>query len=163
MAATGDDAAAGSATSSRGARPAIDPRWSAPEVIARQEYGQGSDVYAFGLVMWQLLTWQMPFEGRTGEQIAVVVVEGCQHPPVPDGAAAAQVRWLQAGRGVAFARLCRSARTRRGCARVPGRGGVVQECQDEAGLCTSARTRRGCAGVPGRGGVVQEGQDEAAT
>ncbi|EFN51398.1 hypothetical protein CHLNCDRAFT_141030 [Chlorella variabilis] len=45
------------------------PRWLAPEVISRwEETGvylpQGStaaDVYAFGIVLWELLTWQLPF------------------------------------------------------------------------------------------------------
>ena len=108
MAATGDETAG--LTASRGARLAIDPRWSAPEVISRQEYGQASDVYAFGLVMWQLLTWKQPFEGRSSEQVAGDVVEGCQHPPVPDGAAAAQVSGGGGGPGGGW--LCRECRAR---------------------------------------------------
>jgi serine/threonine protein kinase len=37
------------------------PTWLAPEVIAGREYTEKSDVYAFGIIMWELLTRQHPF------------------------------------------------------------------------------------------------------
>ena len=52
------------------------------QVIRKQDYSPASDVYAFGLIMWELLTWQLPWEqaspfqvgGRAG--VVVVVVLG---------------------------------------------------------------------------------------
>lgn len=36
-------------------------RWLAPEVVTQQNYSKAADVYSFGLVLWELLTWQLPW------------------------------------------------------------------------------------------------------
>jgi serine/threonine protein kinase len=38
------------------------PTWLAPEVLSEQPYTVKSDVYAMGIIMWELLTFQHPFE-----------------------------------------------------------------------------------------------------
>lgn len=38
------------------------PTWSAPEVIAREPYSHLADVYSFGIVMWEVLTGDFPFQ-----------------------------------------------------------------------------------------------------
>lgn len=48
---------------------ANNPRWQAPEVIAHQNFSKASDVYAFGLIMWELLTWALPFEQSSSYQV----------------------------------------------------------------------------------------------
>lgn len=35
--------------------------WSAPEVITSAQHSQASDVYAFALVLWEILTGTVPF------------------------------------------------------------------------------------------------------
>ena len=46
-------------------------RWLAPEVVTQQHYSKAADVYSFGLILWELLTWQLPwadlgpFQART--------------------------------------------------------------------------------------------------
>ena len=49
-------------------------QWLAPEVIStldverdRIEYGLASDVYSFGIILWELLTFQIPFEEYLGD------------------------------------------------------------------------------------------------
>lgn len=37
-------------------------RWVAPEVLAGSHYGKAADVYAFGVIMWEILTWQVPWD-----------------------------------------------------------------------------------------------------
>ena len=36
-------------------------RWLAPEVVKDQAYSTAADVYSFGLILWELLTWQLPW------------------------------------------------------------------------------------------------------
>ena len=37
-------------------------RWMAPEVLAGKRYDCAADVYSFGIILWELLTWQIPWE-----------------------------------------------------------------------------------------------------
>jgi serine/threonine protein kinase len=40
----------------------INPRWLAPEVFETGIWIPASDVYAFGATMWELLTWNLPWD-----------------------------------------------------------------------------------------------------
>ena len=35
----------------------------APEVLAGKSYNESADIYSLGIVMWELLTAQCPFDG----------------------------------------------------------------------------------------------------
>lgn len=37
-------------------------RWVAPEVLAGSHHGKAADVYAFGVILWEILTWQVPWD-----------------------------------------------------------------------------------------------------
>jgi serine/threonine protein kinase len=37
------------------------PRWLAPEVLGNEEYSSPSDVYSFGIMMWELAVRKVPF------------------------------------------------------------------------------------------------------
>jgi serine/threonine protein kinase len=39
----------------------INPRWVAPEVLDGQRATMAADVFGFGVVLWELLTWQLPW------------------------------------------------------------------------------------------------------
>lgn len=41
---------------------ATNPRWVAPEVLAGAPHTPSSDVYAFGIILWEILTWQIPWD-----------------------------------------------------------------------------------------------------
>jgi hypothetical protein len=45
------------------------PRWSAPEVIRSSTVSLPADVFSFGVVMWELLTWQQPYEEMMSVQV----------------------------------------------------------------------------------------------
>jgi serine/threonine protein kinase len=41
---------------------ANNPRWLAPEVLNGTPATFASDVFAFGVVMWEVLTWDIPWQ-----------------------------------------------------------------------------------------------------
>lgn len=49
------------------------PRWSAPEVIRSSAVSLAADVFSFGVVMWELLTWQQPYEEMMSVQVSLPV------------------------------------------------------------------------------------------
>eukprot|EP00741_Cyanophora_paradoxa_P017250 tig00020961_g16661.t1 len=60
-------------------------RWMAPEVIRHEKYNEKVDVYSFALVVWEMLTGQMPFVGYTPVQAAMAVARQGARPPIPSG------------------------------------------------------------------------------
>ena len=40
---------------------ATNPRWLAPEILAGRGYTFSSDVYSFGIILWEFLTWRVPW------------------------------------------------------------------------------------------------------
>lgn len=42
----------------------MNPRWMAPELLEGRGATLSSDVFAFGVVLWELLTWTMPWSGE---------------------------------------------------------------------------------------------------
>lgn len=58
------------------------PRWVAPELLMDNILSRNSDVYSFGVIMFELLTFRIPFEGLRKEQVVLEVMRG-QRPEVP--------------------------------------------------------------------------------
>lgn len=57
--------------------------WMAPEVIRGESYGTASDVYSFGIVLWQLLAEQAsPFPGQDAMKMNSQVLKGAR-PDIP--------------------------------------------------------------------------------
>lgn len=62
------------------------PQYIAPEILRGGHLGEASDTYAFGVICWELLTWQRPWAGKSAWEI-VRAVTGSGDLPVPaDGA-----------------------------------------------------------------------------
>lgn len=59
------------------------PHWMAPEIFDSGKYDNKVDVYAFGMLMWEMLTETAPFKGRTGVQIAYAVTKKNERPVIP--------------------------------------------------------------------------------
>lgn len=53
---------------------ATNPRWMAAEVIGGGAFTMGADVFAFGVVLWELLTFQEPFTNMLHAQIVHAVM-----------------------------------------------------------------------------------------
>lgn len=45
----------------------------APEILRGEPYEEASDVYSFGVILWEMLTSQIPYEGRSFAQITGIV------------------------------------------------------------------------------------------
>ncbi|XP_004293346.1 PREDICTED: serine/threonine-protein kinase HT1-like isoform 2 [Fragaria vesca subsp. vesca] len=58
-------------------------RWMAPEMIKEKPCSRKVDVYSFGIVLWELTTSLLPFQGMTPVQAAFAVAEKNERPPLP--------------------------------------------------------------------------------
>lgn len=65
---------------------ANNPRWHAPEIIRDALFTKPGDVYAFGLIMWEMITWELPYDSMSSFQMMLVIGEKGGRPPVPDAA-----------------------------------------------------------------------------
>ncbi|KAJ0682227.1 putative protein kinase TKL-Pl-4 family [Helianthus annuus] len=58
-------------------------RWMAPEVIKRKSYGRKVDVYAFGLILWEMVAGTIPYKDMTPVQAAFAVAHKNLRPSIP--------------------------------------------------------------------------------
>ncbi|XP_048229674.1 serine/threonine-protein kinase STY17 isoform X1 [Ricinus communis] len=58
-------------------------RWMAPEVIEHKPYDHKADVFSFAIVLWELLTGELPYAYLTPLQAAVGVVQKGLRPTIP--------------------------------------------------------------------------------
>ena len=59
------------------------PAWTAPEIVKMENYDEKVDVYSFGIVMWELIMREEPYDGQGGVQIAYAAAEQGLRPAVP--------------------------------------------------------------------------------
>ena len=60
-------------------------RWMAPEVARRNGFRRPADVYSFGMVLFELVSHELPFADLPAlHAIGIVTAQGAR-PPMPDG------------------------------------------------------------------------------
>jgi serine/threonine protein kinase len=59
------------------------PQWMSPEVLRNERYSEKADVYAYGVVLWELLTRTPPFKGLQAVTVVSLVGHQGQRPPMP--------------------------------------------------------------------------------
>mmetsp|Transcript_26160 Transcript_26160/g.29311 ORF Transcript_26160/g.29311 Transcript_26160/m.29311 type:complete len:442 (+) Transcript_26160:151-1476(+) len=57
-------------------------RYMAPEVARSDPYNLSADVYGFGLLLWQICSLQLPFDGMNRQDHSELVVYGNERPQV---------------------------------------------------------------------------------
>eukprot|EP00889_Picochlorum_renovo_P003567 jgi/Picre1/30597/NNA_005958.t1 len=58
------------------------PHWLAPEVLKRGHGGMPSDVFSFGVIMWELLTWMEPWDTEEYHSVFAKITNN-ERLPVP--------------------------------------------------------------------------------
>jgi serine/threonine protein kinase len=63
--------------------------YMAPEIFQGQKYAEASDIYSFGMIMWELMTGRRPFWDRSHDtDLIIEIVDGLRPPIVtnaPEG------------------------------------------------------------------------------
>lgn len=54
----------------------VNPRWLAPEILRGESCTKASDVFSFGVIMWEILTRRVPWDGETTWSIVGQVQNG---------------------------------------------------------------------------------------
>jgi serine/threonine protein kinase len=68
------------------------PCWIAPEIMQGERYGRSADIYSFGIVMWEVLTCKMPYDGHPN---IPEIIKG-ERPPIPSSCNAGYSALMQA-------------------------------------------------------------------
>jgi len=59
------------------------PNWAAPEVINKGQYSVKSDIWSFGIIVWELATYELPFADIEHKEIASSIKDG-ERVEIPD-------------------------------------------------------------------------------
>ena len=65
----------------------MNPRWLAPEVLGGGKASVASDIFGFGIVLWEILTCEIPWAGEQTFRVMSLVMMEEARPPVPPPAA----------------------------------------------------------------------------
>lgn len=51
--------------------------------MSNQPYAEPADVYSYGIILWELLTKECPFDGMSAIQCALAVINTDARPVIP--------------------------------------------------------------------------------
>jgi serine/threonine protein kinase len=57
-------------------------RYMAPEVASAEVYNQKADVYSFGIILWELVAYEKPFDGMNRDEFYEKVVHAGYRPEI---------------------------------------------------------------------------------
>jgi serine/threonine protein kinase len=66
------------------------PAYMAPELLQNRTYNRSVDVYAYGMLLWELFSYEVPYQGLELADIRDVVLSG-ERPAIPRGDTPQQV------------------------------------------------------------------------
>jgi serine/threonine protein kinase len=53
----------------------VGPHWMPPEIMKGSNYEMSSDVYSYIIILWEFLTWEIPYYGLIPNQILGLVAD----------------------------------------------------------------------------------------
>jgi serine/threonine protein kinase len=62
------------------------PEWTAPEVLRAEGWSEQSDIYSFGVILWELQTGEEPWADRSPLQVVRAVGWNGERLPIPEDA-----------------------------------------------------------------------------
>ena len=71
------------------------PAYMAPELLDSNTFTEETDVYAYALVIWEVLTGDIPWRGLNPVQVAMQILTKQARPAVPEGAPADLVALME--------------------------------------------------------------------
>ena len=70
------------------------PAWTAPECLNGQPFSAKSDIYAFGIILWELTTREEPLRGMEENEMSKFVTEGGR-PIIPSDCPSAYAQLIK--------------------------------------------------------------------
>lgn len=58
-------------------------QWMAPEVLSDESYNEKADIFSYGIICWELLTRECPYDGMSAIQCAMAVLDRDYRPEIP--------------------------------------------------------------------------------
>jgi len=66
-----------------------------PEVMQSQRYTEKADVFSFGIILWEVLFRQVPYQGMNSVQVSIAVITQNLRPPIPSDTPVELARLMQ--------------------------------------------------------------------
>lgn len=74
----------------------IPVRWTAPEAIAFRKFTSASDVWSYGVVMWEVISYgERPYWNWSNQDVIKAVEKGYRLPPPMVSTVNLRCRWRQ--------------------------------------------------------------------
>ena len=108
------------------------PEYMAPEQVEGLEIDHRADIYSLGIILFEMVTGRLPFEGKT--PLSIALMQKTARPPdtrelnaqIPDGLSAAIAKCLEKDRATRFQRIEELAAELHGVAEELGVGAVAR-------------------------------------
>jgi serine/threonine protein kinase len=82
------------------------PRYMAPEAFKNEPCSEKIDIFALGLIIWEMYTGRLPWAGRSFSDVRTCVSNGSERPAIPSSAPPELARLICGIAAFPFAPVC---------------------------------------------------------